>query len=158
MTSMFGGSDHKSLPQSYLATGAGVQAGDHLAVVQLISKGHSGRFTEQDAVGLRVVCEQIGQILAQVNETNFLSTVSLSHFQGVYKLHEVINNKYKSYLKQFFFELIAIRYGKNVVLKNKILRRQLNQQLELDKEFVRKIRRLVSLSDKFSKRTKQRTI
>ena len=98
MTSMFGGSDHKSLPQSYLATGACVKPGDHLAVVQLISKGHSGRFTEQDAVGLRVVCEQIGQILAQVNETNFLSTVSLSHFQGVYKLHEVINNKYKSYL------------------------------------------------------------
>lgn len=41
-------------------------------------------------------------------------------------------------MKQFFFELIAIRYGKNVVLKNKIIRKQLDERMELDKGFVKK--------------------
>ena len=41
----------------------------------------------------------------------------------MHKLAEVINKRYKDHLKSFFFEMIAIRYGKNVVLKNKILRK-----------------------------------
>jgi len=56
-------------------------------------------------------------------------------------------------MKHFFFELIAIKHGKNVVLKNKILRKQLNTKMELDKVFVQKIDKLVALSEKFSKRT-----
>jgi hypothetical protein len=45
------------------------------------------------------------------------------HVQGVYKLNDALQNKYRSHLKQFFFELVAIRHGKNVVLKNKIIRK-----------------------------------
>ena len=51
------------------------------------------------------------------------------------------------------FELIAIKHGKSVVLKNKILRNQMNAKMELDKRFVNKIQRLVELSEKFTKRT-----
>lgn len=76
----------------------------------------------------------------------------------MYKLNEVLQDKYKQYLKQFFFELIAIRHGKNVVLKNKILRRQLNQRLEIDEEFVRKIQKLSALAEKFTRKTKKTTI
>jgi len=70
----------------------------------------------------------------------------------------VLQDKYKQYLKQFFFELIAIRHGKNVVLKNKILRRQLNQRLEIDKQFVGKIQKLMALAEKFTRKTKKTTI
>ena len=84
--------------------------------------------------------------------------MSLNHFQGVYRLNEVLGSKYKHYLKHFFFELIAIKHGKQVVLKNKILRKQLNHRMELDKQFVSKINKLVSLSEKFTKRTQKSTI
>jgi hypothetical protein len=53
---------------------------------------------------------------------------------------------------------VAIRHGKNVVLKNKILRKQLNQRMEIDQEFVKKTEKLVALAEKFSNKTKKATI
>ena len=53
---------------------------------------------------------------------------------------------------------MAIKYGKAAVLKNKILRRQLNHRLEIDQEFVRKTEKLMRLANKFTKKTKKATI
>jgi galactokinase/mevalonate kinase-like predicted kinase len=53
---------------------------------------------------------------------------------------------------------VAIRYGKNVVLKNKILRKQMNERMEIDKDFVRKTEKLMALAEKFTNKTKRATI
>jgi hypothetical protein len=61
-----------------------------------------------------------------VHETQFLNQVGSGHFSAVHRLSEVLGRRLRSHMKDFFFELVAIRYGKNVVLKNKIIRKQIN--------------------------------
>lgn len=73
-------------------------------------------------------------------------------------MNDVLSVRYKQHIKQFFFELVAIRHGKNVVLKNKILRKQLNQRMEIDQEFVKKTEKLMALAERFSRKTKRATI
>ena len=82
----------------------------------------------------------------QLHETEFLNQVGSSQFQGVHKLASVLESKLRGNMKSFFFELVAIRYGKNVVLKNKILRKQINNRMEIDQEFVKKTEKLMKLA------------
>ena len=103
-----------------------------LAVVQLIEKKDNNRFNEQDVATMQTVADQMAQVLHQVNDNNFLEELPIAKFKGVHQLADVFKKKHQSYLKHFFFELIAIRYGKNVVLKNKIIRKQLDHRMELD--------------------------
>lgn len=110
-------------PSSYMCQA--VIGYDHsvLAVIQLIEKKDTSRFNEQDVATMQTVADQMGQVLHQVNEANFLDELPIAKFKGAHQLAEVFQKKRQSHMKQFFFELIAIRYGKNVVLKNKIIRK-----------------------------------
>ena len=146
-------------PLTYMAQAfQGQDDHTYLGVVSLMQKADKQKFNEQDVVLLQSICDQLSQVFSQINDTDFLNSVSLNHFQGVYRLNEVLDKKYKAHLKQFFFELIAIKHGKKVVLKNKIIRKQLTHRMEMDKEFVKKLDKLAALGQKFTNRTKRATI
>ena len=53
---------------------------------------------------------------------------------------------------------MAIRYGKRVVLKNKTIRKQLMNKMNMDQAIIGKIERLAALQEKFTNRTKRATM
>lgn len=72
---------------------------------------------------LQQIASQLSSVIMQLHETEFLNQVSSNQFQAVHKLASVLDSKLRNHMKSFFFEMVAIRFGKNVVLKNKILRK-----------------------------------
>lgn len=67
-------------PNSFLAQLVLGSDKQYLAVIQLVQKQEVPKFSEQDVMNLQIVSEQLGQVLSQVNNTDFLNSVSFSHF------------------------------------------------------------------------------
>jgi hypothetical protein len=45
-------------------------------------------------------------------------------------------------MKHFFRELLAFKYGKMNLLRNKIIRKHLDNHMKIDKQFIEKINKL----------------
>ena len=55
-----------------------------LAVIQLIEKKDNARFNEQDVATMQTVADQMGQVLHQVNDANFLDELPMAKFKGMH--------------------------------------------------------------------------
>ena len=103
-----------------------------LGILQLIQRTSDVRFTEHDLSHLQLLCQQLSQVLAHVFTHRLLTKLSKEQAEQVQGLVKVLSRRHKEHLRHFFRELLAFKYGKINLLKNKIMRKHMDRHMRID--------------------------
>ena len=90
------------------------------------------RFTEQDVNHLGVLCSHLSQIFTYIFREGLLAQLSQEKQEVITRFVKVLGDKHREHMKQFFREILAFKFGKLNLLKNKIMRKYLDRHMKID--------------------------
>jgi hypothetical protein len=118
----------------------------------------SGRFTPTDLNLLGQVSNQMGGVCRQIGSAGSESPLTPGQIKGLFRFRILLGSKVAGLQKQFFLELLAIRWGKTNLLKNKILRKHLDDKFNLDSKLRAKVERMIEVRQKHQKRAQSKAL
>lgn len=97
-----------------------------------MNRSNGVRFTEQDVNHLGVLCSHISQIFSYIFREGLLAQLSQEKQTVISNFVKVMAHKHKEHMKHFFREILAFKFGKLNLLKNKIMRKYLDRHMKID--------------------------
>ena len=138
------------MPQTYLSMTIRDQEDPTkvIGVIQLLVRANNIRFTEQDVEHLGLLSAHLSQVFSYIQSAGLLTMFTEAHSQVLQRLCKVLNGKYKGHMKHFFRELLAFKFGKINLLKNKIMRKYMDRHMKVDQKLIQKMSMLIEIKEK----------
>jgi hypothetical protein len=97
-----------------------------------MNRANGIRFTEQDVSHLGVLCSHLSQIFTYIFREGLLAQLSQEKQAVLANFVKTLSHKHKDHMKHFFREILAFKFGKLNLLKNKIMRKYLDRHMKID--------------------------
>ena len=81
---------------------------------------------------LGVLCSHLSQIFTYIFREGLLAQFSEEQTTILKAFVAILDRKHKEHMRKFFREILAFKYGKINLLKNKIMRKYLDRHMIVD--------------------------